>query len=80
MSKATSYFVSPTEFEEVFDFTPCDCHEYPSKAGSATYTVEYETESYSTMLKRITVTCRCCGKQVTKNVQSKRIDGDDIGF
>lgn len=80
MSKPTSYNVSPQAFYNVFGFYPCSCHESISTASSAYYRVEYETFSYSTELKKIEVTCNCCGKSTKKDVSSMGIDGAYIGF
>ena len=79
MSKSTSYHVSPSDFERAFGFNHCVCAESPYSIG-AQYTIEYETESYSTMLKKITVSCSKCGKSRTYNVQSERIDGSYLPF
>ena len=80
MSKPTDHHVSPYAFKSVFGFTPCNCHEAPKTAIYATYRVEYETESFSSMLKRITVTCEGCGAYRTKNVESEHLDGDSIYY
>lgn len=79
MSKPTSHHVSPFEFESVFGFTPCSCHRNIRNAY-ATYRVEYETESFSSILKRIWVTCEACGASQSRNLEGQNIDGDCLPF
>jgi len=80
MSKPTSYNVSPYAFYNIFGFYPCSCHESPTTSSSALYRIDYETKSYDTELKKIEVTCNCCGKTIRRDVSSMKIDGDYIGF
>ena len=80
MSKPTSYNVSPHAFKSVFGFTPCSCHEGIRSASGALYRVEYETEPFSQILKKVTVTCQGCYRSTTRDVQSRQINGECIGF
>ena len=80
MSRPTDHHVSPYAFESVFGFTPCQCHRSPQSSIYATYRVEYETQPFSSMLKKITVTCEGCGRSITKDVEYDNIDGDSIYY
>ena len=80
MSKPTSYHVRPHQFKNAFGFTPCNCHENITTVSRATYRVEYETQPFSSMLKRIEVTCECCGSYESVDVEYRDIDGDSLPF